>query len=41
MAGAVEYTDYIFAEGKNPPSNECHRYDTKQSDGEASVMPEL
>ena len=25
----------------NPPSNECPGYDTKQSDGEASVMLEL
>ena len=40
LAGAVEYTDCISAEGLNFP-NECPRYDTKQSDGEASVMLEL
>ena len=33
-AGAAEYTDCIFP-------NECPRYDTKQSDGKASVMLEL
>ena len=27
--------------GKIPPTNECPGYDTKQPDGEASVMPEL
>ena len=31
--GAVEYNEF--------PLNECSRYDTKQSDGEASVMLEL
>ena len=40
LAGAVEYTDCIPAEGKDSP-NECSRYDTKQSDGEAPVMLEL
>ena len=39
--GAVEYTDCTFAEGEDPPPNECPRYDTKQSDGEAPVMLEL
>ena len=34
MSGAVEYTD-------PHPLNECPGYDTKQSDGEASVMLEL
>ena len=34
LAGAIEYTDCIF-------SNKCPWYDTKQSDGEASVMLEL
>ena len=28
LAGAVEYTDCISAEGKDSP-NECPRYDTK------------
>ena len=27
--------------GKSPPTNECPGYDTKQSDGEVSVMQEL
>ena len=40
MAGAAEYTDCISAEGWDS-SNECPDYDTKQSDGEASVMLEL
>ena len=39
-AGAVEYTNCIFAEEYNSP-NECPRYDTKQSDGEVPVMLEL
>ena len=39
-AGAVEYTNYIFAEGLDSP-NKCPGYDTKQSDGEAPVMQEL
>ena len=34
LAGAVEYTDCIFAEGYNS-LNQCHRYDNKQSDDEA------
>ncbi len=38
--GAVEYTDCISAEEQNS-LNECPRYDTKQSDGEATVMLEL
>ena len=38
LVGAVKYTDCIFEEGFRPPHNECPRYDTKQSDGEASVM---
>ena len=36
--GAIEYTDCISAEGN---ANECHGYDTKQSDGEAPVSLEL
>ena len=32
-AGAVEYTDYIFAKGMTPP-HECLGYDTTQSNGE-------
>ena len=35
-AGAVEYTDCISAERYE--SSECPEYDTKQSDGEVSVM---
>ena len=41
MAGAVEYTDCIFAEGNIPTPNKCPEYDTNQSDGEAPVMLEL
>ena len=43
MAGAVEYTNCISAEGVRPaPSpNECSEYDTKQSDGEVPAMLEL
>ena len=37
--GAAEYTDCICAEVL-PLCNEHPRYDTKQSDGEASVMLE-
>ena len=40
MAGAIEYTDCISAEGYDS-SNKCPRYDTKQSDDETSVMPKL
>ena len=39
-AGAEEYIDGISAERYDSP-NECPGYDTKQSDGEASVMQEL
>ena len=39
-AGAVEYTDSISAEGLDS-SNECTWYDTKQSDGDVSVMHEV
>ena len=39
-AEAEEYTDSISAEGFNSP-NRCPGYETKQSDGEASVMLEL
>ena len=38
-AGDVEYIDCISAEGKDC-SNECSRYDSKQSDEEAVVMQE-
>ena len=34
LAGAIEYTGCISAEGYNP-TNECPRYDIKLSDGEA------
>ena len=41
-AGAVEYIDCFSAEEWHPPTHkECPRYDTKQSDGEVPVMPEL
>ena len=40
QAGAVEYTD-CNSEDKDDSSNKCPGYDTKQSDGEASVMLEL
>ena len=40
LAGAIEYTNCISAEGEDSP-NESPEYDTKQSDGEASVMLEL
>ena len=33
-AGAVEYADFISAEGLDS-HNECPRYDTKKFDGEA------
>ena len=39
-AEAIEYTDYISAEGQDPPQR-VSRYDTKQSDAEAPVMLEL
>ena len=39
-AGAVEYTDCFFAEGKTS-TNECPGYDTKQSDGEVPVMQDF
>ena len=35
LAGAAEYTD------RSDSSNECSGYDTKQFDGEASVMLKL
>ena len=39
---AIEYTYCISAEGKEPPLlNECHAYDTKQSDYEVPVMVKL
>ena len=40
LAGAVEYTNCISAEGKDSP-NKFPGYDTKQSDVEAPVMLEL
>ena len=39
-AEAVEYTDCISAEGLDSPK-ECPGNDTKQSDGEGSIMMEL
>ena len=38
--GATEFTDFISAEGQDS-LNECPVYNTKQSEGEASVMLEL
>ena len=40
-ARAVEYTDCISAEGKDPPPNECPGNDTKQNDGDLPVMLDL
>ena len=40
LAEAAEYANCISAEEQNSP-NKCLGYDTKQSDGEASVMLEL
>ena len=40
LAGPVDYTDCISAEGYTP-RNECLVYEAKQSDGEAPVMLEL
>ena len=37
LARAAEYTDYISADSPN----ECPVYDTKQTDGESTVMLEL
>ena len=39
-AGAAEYMDCISAKEYDSP-NKCPGYDTKQSDGETSVMLEL
>ena len=38
LAGDIEYTDYIFAKGKDPLTNKCPRYNPKQSDGKAPEM---
>ena len=38
--GAVQYADCISAEGWDYP-DKCPWYDSKQSDGEASVMQEF
>ena len=35
--GAIEYTEFISAEGKDS-TNECPRYDTKQSNGSAPAL---
>ena len=37
MAGGVEYTDCISAEGYDP-LNKCPGYDIKQSDGKAPAL---
>ena len=39
-AGSVECTDSFSLKGHDSP-NECQRYDSKQSDGEAPVMLEV
>ena len=40
LVGAVEYTDCTSVEGQDFP-NEGPGYETKQSDGEDPVIPEL
>ena len=41
-AGAINTLAASLQRGKTPhPPNECHRYDTKQSDGEVTVVLEL
>ena len=40
LVGATEYTYCMSTEGQYSP-NECPVYDTKQSDGEVSVLQEL
>ena len=40
LAGAVVYSDASLLRG-NPLSNKCPRYNSKHSNGEAPVMPEL
>ena len=39
-AGTVEYTDCFSVKGLDP-TNECPRYDTKQSDGQILVLQKL
>ena len=41
LAGAVEYTECISAEGARSHCKECLEYDIKQSDGVDPVMLEL
>ena len=42
LAGAAEYTDCFSVERvRHPLPKECPGYDTKQSDGDASVIVEL
>ena len=36
-ARTVEYADFLSAD-EYPPPNECPRYDSKQSDGDAPVL---
>ena len=40
LAGTIEYTECIFAEGYDFPK-ECLRYDIKHSGGKVPVMVEL
>ena len=40
-AGAVKYTNILCGGVSNSPPNEFPGYDTKQSDGEVTVMLEL
>ena len=40
LAGVSEYTNYIYADGLDS-RKVCSGYDTKQSDGEASVILEF
>ena len=39
-AGAVEYTDWVSAEGYDL-ANECPGYDTKQSDGKVPALGDV
>ena len=41
LDGAAEYTSYFSAKEYNPPLDECPGFDTKQSNGEFSVILEL
>ena len=40
-SGAVKHNDYISADEEDPFPSDCPVYDTKQSDGDATVMLEF